>query len=201
MHVIPNFVRRPVRIATPGTEHGPKRLLAMGRLGPEKGFDLLVDAFARVADAHPDWSLTILGEGDERGRLETLVRRLRLDGRVALPGRAADPFPHLASAHAFALSSRREGFPNALLEAMACGLPAVAFACRSGPAEIIEHGRNGLLVPPGDLTRFALALDRVMGSGAVRAQIGRNAREIATVLTPERVLVAWNALLWSGLDT
>jgi glycosyltransferase involved in cell wall biosynthesis len=195
VHVIPNFVERPPRTATPGVERGPKRLVAMGRLGPEKGFDLLIEAFARVADAHADWTLTILGEGSERARLEALVRSLRLERRVSLPGRAADPGPELAAAQAFVLSSRREGFPNALLEAMACGLPAVAFDCRSGPAEIITHGRNGLLVPAGDVARLAAELDRLMGSPAERARLGEHAREIATVLAPERVLVAWSGLL------
>jgi GalNAc-alpha-(1->4)-GalNAc-alpha-(1->3)-diNAcBac-PP-undecaprenol alpha-1,4-N-acetyl-D-galactosaminyltransferase len=193
--VIPNFVAQPRRTATPGVEQGPKRLVAMGRFGPEKGFDLLLHAFARVAAAHADWSLTILGEGRERARLEALARSLRLEGRVSMPGRAADPSPLLADAHAFVLSSRREGFPNALLEAMACGLPAVAFDCRSGPREIIAHGHNGVLVPAGDVAHLAAALDRLMGDPAERVRLGANAREIATLLAPERVFGAWDDLV------
>jgi GalNAc-alpha-(1->4)-GalNAc-alpha-(1->3)-diNAcBac-PP-undecaprenol alpha-1,4-N-acetyl-D-galactosaminyltransferase len=197
VRVIPNFVQRPSRYATPDPD-GPKRLLALGRLAPEKGFDLLVEAFGRVAGAHPEWSLTIAGEGRERARLDSRIRALRLEGRILLPGRVADPLRFLATGQAFALPSRREGFPNALLEAMACGLAVVAFDCRSGPGEIVVPGRNGLLVPDGDVAALAAALDRVMGNGTLRAEIGRCARDIATTLAPDRVLVAWNALLRDG---
>lgn len=195
VHVIPNFVERPPRFATPGADRGAKRLIAVGRLGPEKGFDRLIEAFAAVAASHPDWSLTILGEGFQRPRLEAMVAALQLEHRVSMPGRVADPMPHLAAAHAFALPSRYEGFPNAMLEAMACGLPVVAFDCPSGPAEIVAHERNGLLVEAGDVPRLAAALDRVMGSPGERMRLGDNAREIAVALAPERILERWSALL------
>jgi glycosyltransferase involved in cell wall biosynthesis len=193
--VIPNFVGRPSLLAAPAGEHAPRTLVAMGRLAPVKGFDLLIDAFARVAAAHPDWNLAVYGEGPERAALEAQVRRLGLAGRVSLPGRVSDPTAHLAAAHAFALSSHHEGFPNALLEAMACGLPAVAFDCPSGPADIVTHGRDGLLVPPADVAAFAAALDRVMGSAEERARMGGNARDVALRFAPERVLGLWSDLL------
>jgi glycosyltransferase involved in cell wall biosynthesis len=196
--VIPNFVERPAQLAAPAPERGPHVLAAMGRLAPVKGFDLLVEAFARVAAAHPDWNLVIYGEGPERAALEARVGRLGLAGRVSLPGRIQDPSAHLAAAHAFVLSSSREGFPNALLEAMACGLPAVAFDCPSGPAEIVTHGRDGLLVAPGDVAGLAAALDRVMGSAEERWRMGRNARDVTLRYAPDRVLGLWSELLADG---
>ncbi len=118
-----------------------------------------------------------------------------------MPGRMADPVPYLAAAHAFVLSSRREGFPNALLEAMACGLPVVAFDCPSGPADVIEHGRNGLLVQAGDVPRLGAALERMMSSPAERARMGESARDVVVRLAPERVLPLWDAVVGAASST
>jgi glycosyltransferase involved in cell wall biosynthesis len=195
VHVIPNFVERPPRTASPDARSGPWNLLALGRLAPEKGFDLLLQAFGRAARSDPEWSLTIVGDGPERGRLESLARTLRLQGRVSMPGRAADPVEHLAAAHAFVLPSRYEGFPNALLEAMACGLPVIAFDCPSGPGDIILHAHNGILVPPGDVRRLAAAIRSLMRRPGERARMGRSAQEVAVTFAPERVMASWSALL------
>jgi glycosyltransferase involved in cell wall biosynthesis len=195
VHVIPNFVDPPARVAGALDTPGPKRLFAVGRLFREKGYDLLLDAFARCAPARPDWSLTILGEGPERRRLEAQVQALGLSGRVAMPGRVHDPAALLAGGQAFALPSRHEGFPNALLEAMACGLPVVAFDCQSGPSEAIVHGHDGLLVPAGDVAALAAALCRVMDSPEDRLRLGRNARAIVNRLGPANVLPQWTQLL------
>jgi len=195
VHVIPNAVEPGACWATPGAEEGPRRLLAIGRLERVKGFDLLVDAFARVAARHPDWSLVVLGDGPERSALEAQARRAGLAHRFELPGWTADVRGALAGAHAFALSSRYEGFPNALLEAMACGVPPVAFACPSGPGEIVTSGHDGILVPPGDVEGLASSLDAVMGDARLRERLGRNAREVAARFTPERVLDLWRDAL------
>jgi glycosyltransferase involved in cell wall biosynthesis len=198
VHVIPNFVTPTERLAGPLDVPGPKRIFAAGRLVPSKGFALLIEAFARLAPDRPEWSLTILGEGPERARLEAQVAAAGLTDRVALPGHVSNPRNHFIAGHAFVLSSLFEGFPNALLEAMSCGLPVVACDCESGPADAITQGRDGLLVPVGDVPALATALARIMDDPGERTRLGRNAAAIASKLGPEPVLAKWEALLQSA---
>ncbi len=132
-------------------------ILASGRLTPQKDFATLLHAFRRVAQLHPA-RLIILGEGDGREGLEALVTRLGLDAWVTLPGFVANPYSFLARAHAFALSSRWEGLPTVLIEALALGVPVVATDCPSGPREILAGGRYGQLVPVGDSAALTRAL-------------------------------------------
>jgi len=123
-------------------------LLAVGRLGTEKGFYNLLDAFASLAGRFPQWDLVILGEGEERGGLEAQRHALGLDGRVYLPGRVGNVGDWYHRADLYVMSSRFEGFPNTLLEALAHGLPVVSMDCDTGPKDIIRHGTDGLLIDP-----------------------------------------------------
>ncbi|WP_114377878.1 glycosyltransferase family 4 protein [Elioraea thermophila] len=200
--VIPNAVQvdgqagpHDPRLVPAGSPH----LIALGRLHPQKGFDLLLEAFARLAPQFPAWHLTILGEGPERAALERLVARFGLDGRVQLPGAVRSPAPPLrAAAEAggvFAFPSRYEGFPNALIEAMACGLPVVAADCPHGPREILEGGKHGLLVPPENPEALAEALARLMADPALRADHAARARARAADFAPERIAPLWLNLL------
>ena len=175
-------------------------LLALGRLAPEKGFDLLLEAFAALAGSRPQWSLVILGEGPERQRLEAQRRALGLEGRVLLPGAAAEPAVWLRRAELFALPSRFEGFSNALCEALACGVPAVAFNCQSGPAEILRHGVDGLLVAPEDTPALAAALGGLMDDEPQRQAMAARAPEVLTRFGLEPVLDQWEALLAQAQD-
>jgi glycosyltransferase involved in cell wall biosynthesis len=109
--------------------------------------------------------LLVLGEGSERRRLEALARRLGVESDVALPGYAENPYPLMARAAVVALSSLREGLPTVLIEALALGRPVVATDCPTGPREILEDGRLGRLVPPGDVDALAAALEQALAAG------------------------------------
>lgn len=172
-------------------------IVAVGRLGPEKGFDLLIEAFSRVAARWPDWKLRILGEGSARAALETQAKELGLCQRVSLPGQSHEAISQIAAAEIFALSSRFEGFPNVLVEAMSTGRAVVAFDCRSGPADLIEPEVNGLLVPAGDVSALAAALDRMMGNSALRTQLGAAAQLVRERLSLPSILGQWDELLQS----
>lgn len=193
-YVIPN----PVALA-PSPEHldqtrdqGGHLIVGMGRLIEQKGFDLLLESFSRVAARHSDWSLNIIGEGPLRSQLETLSQQLSLTGQVRFTGALADPFPTLRAADLFVFSSRFEGFGNALCEAMACGLPAISFDCPSGPSEIVRNGLDGLLVPAGDVTALAAAMDHLMSDPHKRARLAARAPEVTERFGLTRVLNLWD---------
>lgn len=175
-------------------------LLAVGRLSPEKGFDLLIEAFAQAAPRHPGWNLVILGEGPLRAELERKVAEHDLGGRIAMPGFDAHVRSAMRRADLFVLSSRYEGFPNALLEAMTEGLACVSFDCDAGPRELIDHRRNGWLVPAGDARALAAALDTLMGDAVLRARLGQRARDVSSTYSLATILDQWNALVASVLS-
>ena len=135
----------------------PPVILGAGGLRPQKDFSTLIRAFAQLRKAMTA-HLVILGDGDERPRLEELVRELALEKDVLMPGFTDNPYKHMKRAGVFVLSSRWEGLPNVLIEAMACGCPVVSTDCPSGPAEILENGKWGKLVPMGDAEALAAAI-------------------------------------------
>lgn len=174
---------------------GRYNIVAMGRLVEQKGFDLLLEAFASLASSRPAWHLTILGEGPLRVALEAQVARLGLNERVHLPGNMAPPFPVVKAADLFVFSSRYEAFGMALAEAMACGLPVVSFDCPSGPADIVRDGVDGCLVPAGDVAALASAMDRLMGDEVLRHRLATRALEVTERFSPERILGQWRELI------
>ena len=183
----------------PGHERA-KVIMGMGRLTHQKGFDLLSRAFSKVAGKHPAWSLVIWGAGPLREELESLRSELGLDSRISFPGWTADPFGEMGRARLFVLSSRYEGFPNVLCEAMACGLPVVSFDCASGPREIIRNDVDGILVPRGDVDALADAIDRLLSSPAERNRLGERAAEIAARLDAKKVMALWDTVVNAVLE-
>lgn len=169
-------------------------LIAMGRLAAQKGFDLLLQAFSRVAVKEPSWDLTILGEGASLAALQEQAHSLGLDQRIDFAGALSDPFPRLHAADLFVFSSRFEGFGMALAEAMACGLPAISFDCPEGPADIVRDGVDGLLVPPEDVPALAAALERLMKDPEERQRLAQRAPEVRLRFGRERILALWQSL-------
>jgi glycosyltransferase involved in cell wall biosynthesis len=142
-------------------------LVAVGRLSPQKDFGTLLRAVSRVRQERPV-RLLILGEGHERGRLEALVADLSLGDAVDLPGWVTNPYPYMVRAAAFVLSSRWEGLPSVLIEALFCGVPVVATDCPSGPMEILGGGRHGLLAPVGDVDALAKGIESALDGNVHR---------------------------------
>jgi glycosyltransferase involved in cell wall biosynthesis len=149
-----------------------RTILAVGRLEPEKGFDTLLPAFAELVHKRGlDLNLLILGDGEERARLEELARRLEVSDRVFMPGFQDNPYPFFAPAEVFVLSSRWEGLGLVLLEAMALGLPVISTDCPHGPREITKGGRCGILVPPDNVAALAEATYTAIESADRRAAL------------------------------
>ena len=195
--VIPNPVIRPAGGEAPPKPRARHRIITLGRLQKVKGHDQLIDAFALVAARFPDWDLHIHGDGPERNPLGARIRGKGLEGRVFIGRTSPDVGNLLGEADLFVLPSRVEGFPNALAEAMASGLPVISFDCASGPAELIRQDLDGLLVPPGDVAALAQAMARLMADPADRARLAARAPEVLTRYSEARVLALWESVIHS----
>ncbi len=197
LHVIPNpaVVVEKNKDAPPPFELPARFIVAMGRLVPLKGFDMLLEAFSRCE--RDDWSLVILGEGEDRLRLEHLVKKFNLEQRALLPGRVAEPSLILRRADIFVLSSRYEGFPMALVEAMACGVAVLSFDCPTGPSDIVRDGEDGILVPPEDISALTEAMTGLMDDERQRHRLAARAPEVMRRFCVEKVMDQWDALLAS----
>lgn len=172
-----------------------KWLVSMGRLTKQKGFDLLLQAFQKIADQYPDWQLIVLGKGELREQLEQMKDDLGLSGQVVFTGALNNPFAVLKSAKLFAMASRNEGFPMAHGEALACGLPVVCTDCPSGPSEMIRQNVDGLLVPNGDVTALAAAMSSLMSDETHRQKLASHAPEVLERFSLEAIVAEWEILI------
>jgi glycosyltransferase involved in cell wall biosynthesis len=196
--VIPNMAD--YQTFKPRFDNKTKVMTAVGRLVDQKGFDLLIQAWAQISGRHPDWLLRIWGEGPDRAALETLTRNLGVNNSVEMPGVSSAPGRWIEEADAFVLSSRFEGWGLVLGEAMAAGLPCVSFDCPFGPADMITDGHDGLLIDEGSIEKMAEALSRLMGDAEYRGQLGVNASAAADRFAPEHIGGLWENTIRGALE-
>lgn len=169
-----------------------KEIVAVGRMDDNKNHEMLIRAFAQTADKFPEYKLTIFGDGENRTKLEALIAKEGLSERVFLPGVTADVAGDIERAALFVLTSNTEGMPNTLLEAMALGLTVISTDCPcGGPRELITQGKNGLLIPVGDIKALADAMDKVLSNPAEAEKMGRNAWKLQEKLKPEVTNQSW----------
>ncbi|MFD9868768.1 glycosyltransferase [Streptomyces niveus] len=171
-----------------------KNVASIGRLDDQKGIDLLLESWASVAGARPDWRLRIYGAGQDEVALKERCTALGLDGSVDWMGRTDDVAGALADCSVFVQSSRGEGFPLALMEAMASGVPCAAFDCAPGVREIVRDGEDGLLAPPGDTDALADRLLRLTGNPRLRDTLGDRARAGVQRYSQAEILRRWHEL-------
>ncbi len=189
---IPNPVTEPDIVRAAGAT---RTVCAVGRLTYQKGFDRLIDAFALIAQDHPEWRLAIWGEGPDRAALEARIAQYEMAGRIVLRGVSERPRSWVREADVFVLASRYEGFPNVLAEAMSAGLPVVATNCDFGPADLIRDGDSGLLVDEDDPAALGAALGRLLADAPLRERLGEAAALSMLRFRPAYVLRRWDEVL------
>jgi glycosyltransferase involved in cell wall biosynthesis len=167
----------------------------MGRLTEQKGFDLLLQAFAKIAPQYPDWQLLILGRGELCEQLSQMRDDLGLSGQVIFTGALNNPFAVLKRAKLFVMASRNEGFPMAHGEALACGLPVVCTDCPSGPSEMVRQGIDGLLVPNQDIAALAAAMESLMSNEPERQKLATKAPEVLERFGLDAIVTEWETLI------
>ena len=170
-------------------------ILAVGRLHHQKGYDILLQAFSIFNREYPEWRLIILGDGPLKKSLQDQAKKLGIVDCVDWRGEVNNPFPYYQAAQLFVMSSRHEGMPNALLEAMQCHLPAIVNDALPGPLRYIEHNVSGLVVPVEDVPALAAALTRMASDADFRNKLAMAAKEKLKHHDIENVICAWNLLL------
>lgn len=197
LHVIPNA--RTFTTDSPAQLEN-REVLAVGRYTYQKGFDLLLQAWAAVCREVSGWTLRIVGDGELRDELQQMVARLGVGDSVILARQSSDVQSLYRRAAIYVMSSRYEGLPMVLLEAQAAGLPIVSFACPCGPSDVVTDGRDGFLVPAGDTDALAARLLTLMRDPALRQRMGAAAYADSARFSTEAVMGQWERLFRSLLS-
>lgn len=172
-----------------------KKIISAGRLGPEKGFDLLISAFAPAAKEYPDWELEIYGDGELKDELGRQIQEYGLEGNIRLMGYASDLEDRYADYAMYVLPSRREGMPVVLLEAKKNRLPIVSFDILTGPAEIVTDGVNGFLIEPFDLKKMSDAIMKLIKDPDLRQSMSDHSQDDIDRFSKDKILRQWIELL------
>lgn len=190
--VIPNPVpAQQPRTSKVAVERKRRRVVALGRLAPEKGFDRLINAFSMIAEDNADWDLVIFGEGGGRKPLETLIQEHGLTRRVHLPGTVKNVREELRHSDIYVHATLYEGYPNALIEALAEGLCVLATDGPNGAKEILQNGRFGMLVPDSGANELAIGLNRAINDKTLREGFACRAQEAVDHLEPSKIAMVW----------
>ena len=168
-----------------------KRILCVGRFDKQKGFDLMIKAWAIIADKHKEWKVDIFGDGELNNTLNGLIKNYCLDESITIHPATNHIYDEYMDSSIFAFSSRYEGFGLVLIEAMSCGVPCISFDCPHGPSEIITNGRNGLLVQNGNIDEFANSLDSMINNYEQRKFMSINARIDSQKYKRENIMPQW----------
>lgn len=200
--IIPNPIVFPLPATLPNVppeiiiNSDTKVIISAGRLRPQKGFDILITAFSKLSEENQEWELVILGEGIERENLETQRNKLGLKNKIHLPGQVGNLSEWYKRGDIYAMSSRFEGFPNSLVEAMAYGLPVVSFDCDSGPRDIIEPQIDGILVNlKHGADGFSAALEKLISDKLMRCRMGDAAKSVQDKYSVFKIGKIWDTAL------
>ena len=188
IRVIPNAANF---IADKYSDCSAKRAIAVGRLDYQKSFDRLILVWEKVHQQMPDWRLDIFGQGEWKEMLQQMIDERGLGECVKLNAPTKEIGKEYAESSMLVMSSHYEGFPMVMIEAMACGLPAVCFDFKCGPRDIIAEGENGLIVPDGDIDALADALVRLMKDDELRKKMGESAKRVVETYSEEKVMAKW----------
>jgi len=189
--VIPNAINEDF-LREPYKGLRKKKIVSAGRFTDQKNFTLLIEAFAKVSQIHSEYELVIYGDGPQRDKLQSLTKKLGISEKVKFPGYVKNFGDHIIDASLFVLSSNFEGMPNALMEAMALGLPCISTDCPAGgPRYLIKNGENGYLVKVGDVEELVGVMDRVLNDTKLQLKISNNAKSIVGSLNPEKIYSQW----------
>lgn len=171
-----------------------KRVIAMGRISKQKQYDVMLQIWQDVVEKHPDWNLVVFANGGNPEKLKKLARKLKIQDHFEVHPTTREVEQELVNSSIYLMTSKYEGFPLVLLEAMSCGLPVVSFACKCGPKDMITNGSDGFLIDPGDNVNFANKINLLIENEQLRKEMGKNASQSIQRFSEDKVMKKWTDL-------